>query len=164
MNNAEERFWKALESLNKEIRHLTDGWGRFVEGIVAPSAVKIFNRMGYKVSDNYHRRKVWKNSKVVAEFDTLLVAEKDGKRALIIGEAKTHCSSDDIKDFIETLQEAGKYFKEYKNYDIIGFVAGINYDKGASKFAIKNGLYVFRSSGDTMILDVPKDFKPKVWK
>lgn len=173
----EEKTWKLLKELiksqketdkrmketDRRIGKWIDGWGRFVEGIVAPSAVQTFRRKGYRVSDEHHRIKVWEDKRVVAEFDTLIEGEREGAKFLIIGEASSLCSAKDIDDFIDRLNHGHKYLPAYKGYKIIGFVAATNFGKGADKYAYRNGLYVFKPSGETMRLDVPRGFKPKIF-
>jgi hypothetical protein len=31
------------------------------------------------------------------------------------------------------------------------------------EYALKKGFFVIKQSGDTMKIDVPKDFKPRAW-
>ena len=44
---------------------------------------------------------------------------------------------------------------------IIGFIAAINYGKGADRFAQRNGIYTFYVTGDIMELKLPPDFTPR---
>jgi hypothetical protein len=42
-------------------------------------------------------------------------------------------------------------------------VAGAVIHNNVREYALKTGFYVISQSGDTMKIDVPKDFKPQAW-
>jgi DNA repair exonuclease SbcCD ATPase subunit len=153
-----------FEKTRRTVEKVTDGWGRFVEGIMSPSAEKVFIKLGYKIFLISHRQKI-KNQKreVIGEIDTLLEGKKDGKDVIFVGEAKTSMTSGELSEFIELLSKLKEYLPKYKNYDIIGFVASVNYGTGVDRRAIKNGIYVFRVTDEVAKLSVPKNFKPKIW-
>ncbi len=151
---------KKLRDLMEAVRSVSDGYGRFVEGIVFPSVIKTFREMGYRILSAGIRHEVFDDNRKVAEVDNWIEAEFNGKKYLIIGEAKTRCSSDDVYRHIERMKKI-RQIERYKNHRIIGFVSAINYEKDVDTYVLKNGLYLFRVSDDVMVLDVPKDFKPK---
>ncbi len=151
---------KKLKDLIKAVHSVSDGYGRFVEGIVFPSALDAFRKMGYKILEASIRQEVFDDNKKVTEVDNWIEAMLNGRKYLIVGEAKTTCTSNDVREHIERLQKLRK-IERYKEYRIIGFVSAINYEKGVERYILKNGLYLFRVSDDVMILDVPPDFKPK---
>jgi vacuolar-type H+-ATPase subunit I/STV1 len=148
-----------INKLTKTVHSVSDG-GRFVEGIVSPSAVKYFFEFGYKIKDVAMRRQILQDRIVIAEFDTFIESYYNGKKYFLIGEAKTHCTSEDVRDFIERIEKL-RELKIYEDAVIIGFVAAISYARGVDKNIIKRGLYLFKITDDIMELQVPKDFVPK---
>jgi len=154
---------RMMKETDKRMKEITDGQARFIEGLASPSAERIFEEMGYQVMDILHRRKIKRNGKIVAEIDTMMELQKDGRKILGVGEASSHMTADKVLDFIECIKNLRNYLTLYRNYTIIGFVAGSDYDKGVDKFAIRNELYVLKPSGEQMVLDVPRGFKPKIW-
>ena len=159
---AQKSTQEELEKLSSEVRKVTNGWGRFVEGFMLPSAVKTFEKEGYKILCPSYRKQIKENGRIIGEIDLVIPALKDG-RVLFVGEAKTFVSSHDIDDFIENIKKLRQAWDEYKNYKIIGFIGGMNFGEGADKYAIRCGLYVFKPSGETMELSVPEGFSPKIW-
>lgn len=174
MNKEEKRFWKGLEETRKQIAEtdrklakriegVSDGFGRFLEGIIFPSAERVFKGMGYKVIEASALRKVKSDGRVVAEYDTMLFATKDEEEFLIVGEVGSNMASAKIKGFVKSLRILKEYLPKYKDCRVVGFVAGSYYGKGVESFAISEGLYVFRPSDEQMVLEMPKGFKPKIW-
>ncbi len=148
------------KKLRERVEAVSDGYGRFVEGIVFPSALETFRKMGFKIEEASIRQGVFDDNRKVAEVDNWIRATLNGKKYIIAGEAKTTCSSDDVREHIERLQKIRK-IPRYKEYRIIGFISAVNYEKGVDNYILKNGLYLFRVSDNVMKLDVPKNFKPK---
>ena len=148
------------KKLRERIEAVSDGYGRFVEGIVFPSALETFRKMGFKILEASIRQGVFDDNRKVAEVDNWIEAVFNGKKYIIAGEAKTTCTSDDVREHIERLQKIRK-IPRYKEYKIIGFVSAVNYEKGVDNYILKNGLYLFRVSDNVMRLDVPEGFKPR---
>ena len=148
------------KKLRERVEAVSDGYGRFVEGIVFPSALETFRKMGFKIEEASIRQGVFDDNRKVAEVDNWIRATFNGKKYIIAGEAKTTCTSDDVREHIERLQKIRK-IPRYKEYKIIGFVSAVNYEKGVDNYILKNGLYLFRVSDNVMRLDVPENFKPK---
>jgi hypothetical protein len=46
---------------------------------------------------------------------------------------------------------------------LLGAVAGAIASEGAKTFAIRKGFFVLEQSGDTVRINVPRDFKPREW-
>ena len=158
-----EQLKKTDEQINKlrtSVKAVSDGYGRFVEGIVSPSAERYFQDVGYKVGDTFHRIKIKKDGEVIAEYDTLIESYLAGKEYLLIGEAKTYCTSEDVRDFLKQIKKIHQKEK-YKDKTVIGFVAAVNYNKGVENKVVREGLYFFKITDDVMEVQVPEDFRPK---
>ncbi len=163
LKKTDEQLKKTDEQINKlrtSVKAVSDGYGRFVEGIVSPSAERYFQDVGYKVGDTFHRIKIKKDGEVIAEYDTLIESYLEGKEYLLIGEAKTYCTSEDVRDFLKQIKKIHQKEK-YKDKTVIGFVAAVNYNKGVENKVVREGLYFFKITDDVMEVQVPEDFRPK---
>jgi len=143
---------------DKKIGELTGKWSRFVEGLIAPAAVRIFTERGIKVNTVFQRVKKQYNGDGI-EIDILVI---NGEYAVLI-EVKSTLGVDDIKDHLERLGKFAAFFPEYKDRKVVGAVAGIVIDEGADKFAYRNGLFVIAQSGETVKILNDEKFTPKVW-
>ena len=153
---------RRIDKSFKAIQSVSDGYGRFVEGIVSPSAERYFSQIGYKVGDVLHRAKIKKDDIVIAEYDTIMEGYMNGKKYLLIGEAKTYCSLKDVKEFLKQIKKIHEK-DEYKDVEVIGFVAVVNCARGVEERVIEEGLYFFKVTDDVMEAKVPADFKPRIF-
>lgn len=157
------RVDKQLEKLGLKIGELTDGWGKFVEGLVEPSISVLFKKFGLKVYKIFQRASASVNGKNM-EIDILAIArDRKGKDVVLVTEVKSNLTQREIDKIIKTLQQFLEFFPEYKNNKIIGIAAGIRLQKGIGLYGEKRGIYVLAPSGEYMkILNSP-GFRPKLW-
>ncbi len=144
---------------DEKIENLIGTWGKFVEGLVEPAAIKMFQERGIEVEEVSLNRKVKKNGQVLMEIDILLA---NGEYSVLI-EVKTTLKVEDVNDHIERLSRFKEYFPRYADTKVIGAVAGIKITEDADKYAYKKGLFVITQSGDTVKILNDKYFKPKEW-
>ncbi|MDI6735873.1 MAG: DUF3782 domain-containing protein [bacterium] len=155
---------KQLKKTAKEVGGIGGGLGRAAEGLTAPAVPKVFKKLGIKVEAVHQRVKALHDGQVKAEIDLLCPARRNGSSLILVGEVKAHLTNEDVKDFLdESLISFKKNFAEYKDREVIAFVAGLNVQENALRFAQKKGLYVLVPFGETMRLANAKDFEPKVW-
>lgn len=153
-----EKTSKTVEAAIKAVSDLTGKWGRFVEGLIAPAAERLFKARGIKVDKVYQRVKTHHNGDTM-EVDILALS---GEYAVLI-EAKSTLKVEDVKEHIERLEGFKKFFPEYKGLKVVGAVGGIVIDEESDKYAYKNGLFVIGESGETVIILNNMKFRPKIW-
>ncbi len=158
---AEARLARAEEiaaQANRAVSSLTSRWGQFVENLVAPGVVQMFQAKGIDVKEVHSRMKA-KRGAIAMEIDVFAV---DDTEAVAV-EVKSRLTQTAVSDFIQTLQQFKVAFPVYRDYHIYGAVAGIEIDKGADRYAYKQGLFVIRQSGDAVQIDNDEAFEPRVW-
>jgi predicted RecB family endonuclease len=136
---------KLVATANAAVNNLTSRWGRFVENLVEPAAVRLFQERGIDVKETHKRMKV-KRGDLAMEIDIFVV---DDQEAVAI-EVKSHLTKVEVDEFLEELPLFKQAFPAYKNYKIYGAVAGIEIDENVDRYAYKKGLFVIRQSGDTV--------------
>jgi hypothetical protein len=149
---------KLVTSANTAVNNLTSRWGRFVENLVEPAAVRLFQERGIDVKETHKRMKV-KRGELEMEIDIFAV---DDTEAVAI-EVKSYLSQTEVDEFLENLTKFKQAFPAYKNYKIYGAVAGIEIDQGVDRYAYKKGLFVIRQSGETVEIANDYQFKPISW-
>ena len=164
-----DRRLAETDKLIKELRYLSERtdakvdalsskWGRFVEGLVIPAAERLFEERGFQVDNVYSRAKGRKSGDSM-EIDVLVV----GKQDVIAIEVKSTLSQDDVKEFLETLDQFKTFFQDYSNRKLFGAVAGIVIDEQAARHAYQRGLFVIGQNGDTVRILNDQRFRPKAW-
>ncbi len=149
---------KSVAETTRAVNALTSRWGRFVEELVEPAVVRMFQERGIDVKEKHPRVSV-KRETVAMEIDILVVDTTD----VVLVECKSRLSRDDVNDFIEKLEKFKIAFPAYKNYQAYGAVAGIEINEGVDRYAYQKGLFVIRPSGDTVEIVNDQKFKPKTW-
>ena len=149
---------KKIERLSETVDALTGKWGRFVEGLVAPGAVRIFKERGIEVSQTHTRIDAQKGGESM-EIDVLVVND-DYAIAISV---KSTLSVDDVNEHLSNLAQFRKFFPYLADKKILGAVAGIVIDEGAGKYAYRKGLFVIAQTGETVKILNDEKFNPKEW-
>jgi len=149
---------KVAKEANKAVSALTTRWGRFVEELVEPAVIDLFQQRGIDVKEIHPRMRTRKQG-FAMEIDIFAV---DDDVAVLV-ECKSRLSQDDVDEFMEKLKRFKLSFPHYSSYRVFGAVAGIEINEGIDRYAEKNGLFVIRPSGDSVTIVNAPDFVPSAW-
>jgi hypothetical protein len=149
---------RTVEQTNRAVNSLTTRWGRFVEELVQPAVLRLFQEKGIDIKEIYPRARV-KRQGIAMEIDILAVDDTD----VVLVECKSRLSKDDVDEFLEKLTRFKIAFPHYKNYQTYGAVAGIEIDEGIDRYAYNKGLFVIKPSGDTVEIINDENFRPRTW-
>ena len=149
---------RTVERTSRAVDSLTSRWGRFVEELVEPSVLELFQAKGIDVKEIYPRARV-KRQGIAMEIDILAVDETE----LVLVECKSRLSKDDVDEFLEKLSRFKEAFPHYKNYQAYGAVAGIEINEGIDRYAYRQGLFVIKTAGNMVKIVNSDNFQPKIW-
>ena len=149
---------RTVAETTRAVNSLTTRWGRFVEELVEPAAIKLFRARGIDVEHTFSRGKVAKQG-VAMEIDILAVNDTE----LVAVECKSRLSKDDVDYFLEKLKLFKQAFPHFQNFEVYGAVAGIEIDEGIDRYAYKKGLFVIKPSGDTVEIVNDAQFQGRKW-
>jgi len=153
-----ERLEQLATNASREVSRLGDRWGLFVENIVAPAVLRLFQERGIEIRHLY-RRAVSDIPGARMEVDILAV---NGDVAVVV-EGKSRLTKEDVDAFCESLQRFKPAFPERVNHQIYGAVAAIECVKDIDRYAYRKGLFVIRQCGDSVELANDKSFQPRAW-
>ncbi|APB32451.1 hypothetical protein GlitD10_0150 [Gloeomargarita lithophora Alchichica-D10] len=142
----------------KAVDALTTRWGRFVESLVEPAVVQLFQDRGIDVKEIYPRART-KRPGLAMEIDILAVNETE----VVLVECKSRLSQDDVDEFMAKLTRFKQSFPHYQTYLVYGAVAGIEINEGVDRYASKKGLFVIQPTGDTVAIINSAEFQPRTW-
>ncbi|MEO0352524.1 MAG: DUF3782 domain-containing protein [Cyanobacteria bacterium P01_A01_bin.15] len=143
---------------NQAVNSLSSRWGRFVENIVAPAALRLFQEQGMAVQEVYQRVRSARGNRNL-EIDILVV---DDDVAVAI-EVKSRLTQDSIRQVLRSLEQFKQAFPHYASYRLYGAVAAIEIDKDVDTYAYNQGLFLIQQSGDSVSISNTSDFKPRTW-
>ncbi len=131
-------------------------WGRFIEALVRPNALKLFQERGIKIKSTFQRVTGQLDGHNM-ELDVVLVNDSE----LVIIEVKSRLGVQEVRDFLENLAMVRPIFPQYKNYRLYGGVAGLEIVEEADKFAYRQGLFVIEVVGRGIAIKNDLSFQPK---
>ncbi|MEI7591496.1 MAG: DUF3782 domain-containing protein [Deltaproteobacteria bacterium] len=149
---------KKFDKTDILIGRLGNRLGDFVEGMVKPSAVKIFKERGIKVHQVSRDINAERDGGKI-QIDLLVVNDVE----LVAVECKSSLSIDDVNEYLERLTKVKILLPQYRDMKVMGAVAAMVIPDNVGKYAYKKGLFVLCQSGDTMVIRNDDKFKAKVW-
>jgi hypothetical protein len=162
-----EKVWAMFKETDRQFREtdlkfsqlytmFTSNWGKLMESLIEPSAHKLFKNRGIDVSQSFSNIKVEKKN-LEAEFDIVLANGDE----VVVMEVKTTFTTTFVDEFLEKLNRFREYFPIFADKKIYGAVAGIKYDQGSDKYALRKGFFVVKNSGEGLLkLANSKTFQP----
>lgn len=151
---------KLVKQISKQIGELGDCLGNFVEEMVKPTVVKLFQARGlnlHQVSSNLVAYD--DNGQFVSEIDVLVINQDTA----IAIEYKTKLAVDDVKEHLERLNQFKQNFPQYANYQLLAAVAAMVIPDAVGRYAYQQGLFVMAQSGEAMRIKNDGNFSPKIW-
>lgn len=146
----DKRISKHFSETSTQLRKLeglfTTQWGRLLEALVKPGALKLFQSRGLAVHRIHERSEARLNGDT-KEIDLILTNDTE----LVAIEVKTTLTVTDISEFLQDLADFTTYFPVYRNFRIYGAVAAINIAENADRYAYKQGLFVLTLTGDDLV-------------
>jgi len=147
-----------LDGLSRRFGELGNRLGEFVETMVEPAVVRLFQDRGLAVREVHRRVTADRNGERI-EIDLLVV---DGDAAVAV-ECKSRITIRDVERHLDRLNRIKRLMPRFSDARIHGALAGMVIDDEAADFAERLGFWVLAPSGETMTLRNGQDFAPRVW-
>lgn len=155
------------DDMKQQNREMNIKWGQMAkklgtitEDLVAPSIPRIVNEeYGLEVTFLGIRMKKKLHDGRIKEYDAIAVAGE----FVFVNSTKSTLDSEDVKDFIEDIQEFRDFFPEYNKNKLVGVLSSLYVDEGVIKNAEKSGFLVLAVGDKLMEVKNSKGFKPKEW-
>ncbi len=151
------RFKETDLKINQLSGLFTSQWGKMMEALVEPGALKLFQERGIAVHHIYQRMKSQRNGHTL-ELDLVL----ENEREVVIIEVKSTLRVDDVHDFLDDLNKLFDFIPRYRGCRVYAGVAGLDIVEDADRYAYRQGLFVLGVAGDGMV-QIKNDaaFRPK---
>lgn len=149
---------KQVKRVSQEIGRLGGRWGEFVESMVKPAVVRLFQQRGLDVHE-IARNLTSNRNGIAAEIDLLVTNDKH----CVAVEVKSFLSIDDINEHRERLEKFKILFPRYIDSILYGAVAGAVIPDDVARYAYKQGFFVIGQKGENMEILNNSRFKPRVY-
>jgi len=153
---------RKMKELHGEFGNLGNSYGELAENMVKANIMEKFNALGFHFTQTCENIVIRdrKTGDILTEIDILL---ENGDIGIAV-EVKAKLVQRDVKKHVqrmEILREAADFRRDTRTFQ--GAVAGAIMSKEVRDYALKAGFYVIQQSGDVVKIDIPKDFKPRLW-
>jgi hypothetical protein len=149
---------ESFKKVNKTIGDLGNRLGEFVEHMVKPASVRIFQERGLDVHQVFLGASAKRDGDRI-EVDLVVVNEG----SLVAIECKSKATIQDVKDQIKRLGKFKRMFPQWSGHKLHGAIAALVMPESVAKFAEAVGLFVIEPSGDTVELRNSAHFSPKAF-
>jgi hypothetical protein len=152
---------RALKEASRMVGDLGNKFGRLAEHLVVPNMMKKFNALGYEFTRTSRNIKILgADKKPLTEIDGLL---ENGQFA-IVAEIKADFTVSHVGQHVERMEKLRRYWDEHNDKrKLIGAVAGAIMEDRVKALALDTGFYVIVQSGDTLKIEAPQGFTPRIW-
>ncbi len=148
----------ALRELSRQMGRFSNQIGEFAEAMVVPAAKNIFLNRGIPVHTVARNLEGERNGKAI-EVDILVV---NNDHAVVV-EVKNRPKIDHVNQHLERMAIFKEIFPAYRDYKLLGALAGITVDDNVARYAYRRGLFVLGQNGETVTILNDDAFKPAVW-
>lgn len=150
-----------FKETDKQLRRLESlfgsQWGKMMEALVQPGALKLFQERGIQVHSIAPRIKHQRNGHTL-ELDLVLENETE----VVIIEVKSVLKVNDVRDFLDDLARLFEFVPRYRTYKVYAGVAGLDIVEDADKYAYRQGLFVVQVGGEGVVsLKNDSQFQPR---
>jgi hypothetical protein len=149
---------RVLRDVTRQIGHLGNRLGEFVEGVVRPGLVRLFRERGLHVQQTLRDLEASRDG-IAGQVDLLVINEDHA----VAVEVKSKLSSADVDEHLERLGRFKVLFPQYRDTRLLGAVAAMVIPDGAAGYAEKRGLFVIGQRGEDAVLLNSEGFEPRAW-
>ncbi|SLM32791.1 conserved hypothetical protein [Desulfamplus magnetovallimortis] len=149
---------RIIKNLSKNLGALGNRLGEFVENMVSPAVVKLFQSMGIKVHEVYPGVEARRNGEGI-EIDLLVVNDN----TLIAVECKSKLAREHVDEHVIRMEKLKRLLPLYKNHKALGCVAAMVMSESVKTYAHSKGFYVLYQNGEGVDISRPEGFNPRVW-
>jgi hypothetical protein len=152
---------KMTAKTDRQIGELGNRFGELAEHLVTPNIVEKFRALDYAFTKAGPDVEFFgRDGKALAEVDIWL---ENGEFAMAV-EVKSHLREQDVDHHSRRMEILRAYLDErHDTRKLLGAVAGAIVNAAVKKYALKQGFYVIEQSGDTVKIEAPEGFKPRMW-
>ena len=143
-----------IEEANKRYGGFTNEFGKMVEDLCKPAALRIFKAEGIDIDHTYEGSRRERAGEEEMEVDVLLC----NKTEAVAVEVKTTCFKKDVDYFLKKMRHFKEVFHEFEGKKVYAAIAAMRFANGSDKYSQRKGLYVLSPLSDGMFsLEKPKN-------
>jgi hypothetical protein len=161
MNETDRQLKETMKETSRVVGNLGNKFGKLAEYLVEPNLRKKFNALGYQFTKTSRNIEILDSDKKTSTEIDILFENGD---SVIVVEVKSDLTEEHVKRHIGRMEKLRRYWDEHKDKrKLIGAVAGAIMAGQVKAYALNTGFYVAVQSGDTVKIEIPEGFTPRIW-
>lgn len=152
----QKEYEERQKEYDRKFGDLGNRWGRFVESLVEGDLVAMLRKKNIEVETIAERVRGKRNGEHF-EFDIVAV---NGEEVVVV-EVKSTLRAEDIRHFLDRLENFTRWSPLYKGKKVYGAVAYLQVVQSAEIYAERQGLFVIRATGDSASIINKDSFRPR---
>jgi len=136
---------RKIKEVSVLVGRLGNRLGEFVESMVRPAVVKLFQDRGLDVH-KVQERALFKEGKEEMEVDLLVTNCGE----MVAVECKSRLTEGDVEDHVKRMEKFKLLAPEYRDLKVCGAVAGMVVDRDAAAAAAAAGLFLLVQNGENV--------------
>ncbi|WP_126443799.1 DUF3782 domain-containing protein [Sulfuricystis multivorans] len=151
---------RQIRELKRQLGHLGNRLGEFVQDMVQPAVVGLFQAQGIPVHQVLPNVRAYDDARrCILEVDLLVI---NGEHAIAV-ECKSRLSTDDVDEHLARLAILKSAMPQYADKILHGAVAAMSCSESVARYAEAQGLYVLVQADDDVVLQNAPGFMPRAW-
>lgn len=155
---AQKETGRLIKQISKQIGDLGNRLGEFVEGLVKPAVVRLFQSRGIAVHEVHPDVSVDRHNEGI-QIDLLVVNETEA----VLVEVKSKLAQTDVDEHLERLAKFKRLMPRYADVRAMGAVAAMVVPPEVARYAYRHGLFVLAQTGDSVAILNDDRFQPRAW-
>jgi Holliday junction resolvase-like predicted endonuclease len=150
-----------MEETDRRIGKLGNRFGELAEHLVTPNIAGKFRTLGYAFTrTGLDVEFLNRDGTPLTEVDLWL---ENGEFVMAV-EVKSRLRREYVDDHVRRMAMLRSYFDERGDTrKLLGAAAGAIVPQELKRYVRRKGLYLIEQSGDTVRIDVPRGFTPRIW-
>lgn len=144
--------------VSKQVGDLGNRLGEFVEHMVAPAVVRLFQAQGLDVHEVHPNIEI-KRHGIALEIDLLVVNEG----TMVCVECKSKLTMAHVDQHLARLAKLKQVMPAYRHHRAMGAVAAMVVPDAVAQHAMAQGLYVLSQNGEHIEVRNPVSFAAAIW-
>ncbi len=149
---------RIIKALSKNLGDIGNRLGEFVEHMVMPTVVNLFQAQGLEVHEVHPDVSVKRDGRGI-QIDILVV--NDG--VAIAVECKSKMTIAYIDEHVQRMDKLKAMLPAYRHHRVLGAVAALVMPSAVAEYAEQQGFYVLMQSGETLTIGNQPAFCAKAW-
>ncbi len=153
-----QELTRRMRETDRQLGRLGNRLGEFVEGLVKPALVKLFQARGIAVHEVYSDVEVNRPPEGM-QIDLLVINSNDA----VLVEVKSKLTQMDVQEHLDRLEKFKRLMPRYADMRAMGAVAAMVVPSEVARYAYQQGLFVLAQSGDGVVIMNDAAFQPRTW-